>query len=278
MAKPAIHIPKFDSKHSNAELRKKEGEWFWVRIPTAMDSLSRQRMMQTSDGRNAYCVYVHLVSLAAKDIPRGVLADERGPFSLADIALKTSIPQEVVRQAIITLKSVQVGWIDEQEWNGNEITSEAVHSNSNSYSNFNSQKKKETHERFAEFWEQYPRKTAKAEAKRRWGRLGCDGFANDVLAGLARCKASKDWKGREAKYLPYPATWLNAEGWLDEPDSGDGQADSRAKAAAWDSLGDAVHAELLAEVQEADPRVDHRVGMLDTQRAMRKLAKQKGLI
>jgi len=140
----ALYIPKFEKKHSNAELRKKEGEWFWVRIPTAMDSLSRQRLMQTSDGREAYCVYVHLVSLAAKDAPRGVLADERGPFDITDIALKTSIPQEVLLRAIDTLKSVSVGWVNEQEWNGNEIPSEAVHSNSNSYSNSSSEKKKET--------------------------------------------------------------------------------------------------------------------------------------
>lgn len=278
VAKTVINIPKFDNKHSNAELRKKEGEWFWVRIPTAMDSLSRQRMMQTSDGREAYCVYVHLVSLAAKDIPRGVLADERGPFSLSDIALKTSIPQEVVRKAIDTLKSVDVGWIVVREWNGNEIPSEAVHSNSYSYSNSSSEKKKETHKRFAEFWELYPRKAGKAEAKRRWGRMGCDGFADDVLAGLARCKASKDWKGREAKYLPYPATWLNAEGWYDEPDSGDANASSRAKAAAFDALGEQVHAELFAELKATDTTVHHSRGNMDTERALRKLARDKGLL
>lgn len=273
MAEQALYIPKFDTKHANAELRKKGGEWFWVRMPTSMDSLSRKRLMTTAQGREAFTVYVHLVELAAKDQPRGWLADERGPFTLEDISLKTVIPKEVIQGAVQVLCDRSIGWVLRQEWNGNEIPAQAGHSSSNSISNSS---KEEKDARFDEFWDEYPRKVGRAEAKRRWARLDCDSMADQVLIGLRRCKASRDWKGRDAKFLPYPATWLNAEGWSDEPDSGDTTASSRAKAAAWESLGSEKHAELLREVREADPRVDHRPGNTDTERAMRKLAKKKG--
>ena len=279
MADPqALYIPKFDTKHANAELRKKDGEWFWVRIPTTMDALSRQRLMQTSEGRNAYCVYVHLVSLAAKDMPRGVLADERGPFTVDDISLRTAIPKEVIQGAVEVLCDTSIGWVLWREWNGNEIPIQVVHSNSNSNSNSVSNSEKNQDKRFSEFWELYPRKVARADARRRWMRSDLDGIADEVIAGLVRCKASKDWKGREAKYLPYPATWLNAEGWHDEPDSGDASAKTTATKAAWESLGTATHAELFEAVRSADPDTYHSRGTTGTERAMRKLAREKGLI
>jgi hypothetical protein len=161
---------------------------------------------------------------------------------------------------------------------GTKCTTKQEQTLSNSNSNSVSTSEKNQDRRFAEFWELFPRKVARAEARRRWMRADLDGIADEVIAGLARCKASKDWKGREAKFLPYPATWLNAEGWHDEPDSGDAKAKTTAAKAAWDLLGPEVHADLLDAVKDADPGVDHRRGSTDTQRAMRKLARERGLI
>jgi len=58
-----------------------------------------------------------------------------------------------------------------------------------------------------------------------------------------------------------------------------GQADeANAKNAAWEALGAKVHAELLQAIIKADPKTYHMRGNIDTQRAMRKLARERGLL
>ena len=37
-----------------------------------------------------------------------------------------------------------------------------------------------------------------------------------MLAIIERAKKSDDWLKESGKYIPYPATWLNARGWEDE--------------------------------------------------------------
>lgn len=276
--KQALTIPKFLRQHANAELRKKDGPWFWVRIPTAMDSLSRQRLVQTAEGRQAYCVYVHLVSVAAKDPPRGVLADERGPFTYEDLALKTALPEKVIRDAVVMLSDPSVAWVEavgDWESNGVEIPDQAVHSNSDSGSISASPAKRKTAEHFDAFWRVYPKKAGKPNARKKWKDQQLDDIADQVMAGLERCKGSKQWQREGGQYIPHPTTWLNREGWHDELD---GTTTQKATKAAWDAITAETKAELLKAVQDADPSVDHRVGNVDTQRAMRKLAKERGLI
>jgi len=39
---------------------------------------------------------------------------------------------------------------------------------------------------------------------------------NMMLTAIERAKQSEDWIKEKGKYIPYPATWLNAKGWEDE--------------------------------------------------------------
>ena len=83
---------------------------------------------------------------------------------------------------------------------------------------------------FAEFWEQYPKKVAKPAAKKAWRKIKPSNRPlADLMAGLARQKASADWQKDCGQFIPHPATWLNARRWEDElpqpaaqqaPDSG----------------------------------------------------------
>ncbi|MCD8190694.1 MAG: hypothetical protein LUD78_10890, partial [Clostridiales bacterium] len=70
---------------------------------------------------------------------------------------------------------------------------------------------------FEAFWAIYPKKKSKGQAKIAWGKLNPSG---DVIAAimdkLPKLKTSYDWQKEGGKYIPYPATWLNAEGWEDE--------------------------------------------------------------
>ena len=71
---------------------------------------------------------------------------------------------------------------------------------------------------FAQFWLAYPRKKNKGNALKSWN-VKANGNIDQIMAGLERAKLSQDWQKQNGKYIPYPASWLNAEGWLDEPQS-----------------------------------------------------------
>ena len=70
---------------------------------------------------------------------------------------------------------------------------------------------------FDEFWRAYPRKRNKGQAERAWVKISPNAelFAK-IMDGLARAKASFDWRKEDGRFIPYPATWLNAKGWEDE--------------------------------------------------------------
>lgn len=70
-------------------------------------------------------------------------------------------------------------------------------------------------EMFDEFWIAYPRKVAKAVARKAFMRL-------TEQQQLDACKAIDEhclyWKTKETEleFIPHPATWLNQERWEDE--------------------------------------------------------------
>jgi hypothetical protein len=72
-------------------------------------------------------------------------------------------------------------------------------------------------ERFDRFWAAYPRKRSKREAHKAFEQLAPDDeLLGAVLESLERAKKSHDWRKESGRYIPYPATWLRAQGWLDE--------------------------------------------------------------
>lgn len=67
---------------------------------------------------------------------------------------------------------------------------------------------------FADFWDVYPRKTARAAALKAWAKAIKTADAQEILAGALRYSQDPN---REAQFTAYPATWLNAGRWEDEP-------------------------------------------------------------
>lgn len=72
-------------------------------------------------------------------------------------------------------------------------------------------------DKFEEFWRIYPRRIAKANAKKSWDRavekMKLDPEA--ILKGAERYR--RDTAGKEEQYIAHAATWLNQQRWLDEP-------------------------------------------------------------
>jgi hypothetical protein len=74
-----------------------------------------------------------------------------------------------------------------------------------------------TREGFVRFWTAYPRKVAKPEAERAFlkaiAKIGGPDPPDVLVQAIARM--APDWT--DPKFIPHPATWLNREGWNDEP-------------------------------------------------------------
>lgn len=70
--------------------------------------------------------------------------------------------------------------------------------------------------RFTEFWEAYPRRLGKGDARKAWTKqlgLGVDPAV--MIAGALRYAETR--RNEDPEYTPYPSTWLNGERWTDEP-------------------------------------------------------------
>lgn len=69
---------------------------------------------------------------------------------------------------------------------------------------------------FDEFWKAYPRKVGKGAARKAWAKAIKTSPATDITAAATRFAAER--AGKDPKYTPHPASWLNAERWSDEPE------------------------------------------------------------
>jgi hypothetical protein len=75
-------------------------------------------------------------------------------------------------------------------------------------------------ERFDQFWEAYPRKTGKGEAKKLWlKRKPSDELTQKIIQAVNTQKHLEQWVKEKGRFIPHPSTWLNREQWDDGPAS-----------------------------------------------------------
>lgn len=80
-------------------------------------------------------------------------------------------------------------------------------------------------ESFEDFWQEYPKKKAKADALKAWRKIKPDAsLLAKILKGLSVAKASEGWVKDGGRFVPHPATWLNGKRWEDEAVSGEAPA------------------------------------------------------
>ena len=76
--------------------------------------------------------------------------------------------------------------------------------------------KKETDLLFNQFWSAYPRKVGKKTAYKTFIKLGVDDLLLDkMLKAIEAWSKTEQWQ--DAQFIPHASTWLNREGWNDEP-------------------------------------------------------------
>ncbi len=76
----------------------------------------------------------------------------------------------------------------------------------------------EIDEDFDKFWNAYPRKVAKGDARKAWKALKpSEELAFQIIESVKQqAQSLESWQKDNGKFIPYPATWLRAERWNDE--------------------------------------------------------------
>lgn len=78
---------------------------------------------------------------------------------------------------------------------------------------------------FDQFWKAYPRKVKRGAAQKAWSTHRPP--IREVLTALIWQRRQTDWTKDRGQFIPYPASYLNAAQWLDEPPSGGSFAPTR---------------------------------------------------
>lgn len=74
-------------------------------------------------------------------------------------------------------------------------------------------------EGFEEAWEIYPRKVGKGDARRAWLKVRPNAALRArILAAIRRMSRCEQWTKNGGQYIPHFSTFLNREGWEDQPD------------------------------------------------------------
>lgn len=70
---------------------------------------------------------------------------------------------------------------------------------------------------FEIFWRAYPKKRGRGPAEKAWAKIRPDDMLlGTMLAKIDQAKQTSQWMNDRGKFIPHPATWLNAKGWEDE--------------------------------------------------------------
>lgn len=72
--------------------------------------------------------------------------------------------------------------------------------------------------RFDAFWRVYPKKVGKQDAQKAWKKIAPDEELTDTIIRAVETAKQKDSRFREERFIPHPATWLNAGSWENEYD------------------------------------------------------------
>ena len=70
---------------------------------------------------------------------------------------------------------------------------------------------------FEVFWSAYPKRRNRGDAEKAWLKLKpTSETLAKILEAVEVASRSDDWRKDNGQFIPYPASWLNAKGWLDE--------------------------------------------------------------
>lgn len=73
-----------------------------------------------------------------------------------------------------------------------------------------------TDEMFDAFWNAYPKRVGKGQARKAFAAACKIADPNEIVHGALRFSDHVKNEGTQMRYVPHPSTWLNGERWEDE--------------------------------------------------------------
>ena len=141
---------------------------------------------------------------------------------VTDAAPNAAEPEYVVND---TTNAANVANANNKNQNQNQNQSQNQIQNQSQSQNQNQKQSKKTNKekaqerevRFERFWAVYPRKAAKAAARRAFDRINPDEALMEIMTtAIEKWKKTEQWNDNDGQYIPHPATWLNQRRWEDE--------------------------------------------------------------
>lgn len=86
----------------------------WTKFPVSSNSSSYRKLMQTENGRTAYCVFVALIQLIARKKTNGIVPEDYEQ----DLMFMTGMPTVLIAVGMSILRSEAIGWVFERDSNG----------------------------------------------------------------------------------------------------------------------------------------------------------------
>ena len=132
--------------------------------------------------------------------------------------------QRVANQAIATFEKPVEANQANATFASVDQANQAIACNKNKNKNKNKEQEEEKDKEkerletgFDLFWDAYPKKVAKQDARKAFMKLAPDEQILDrMMTALQRQKVSADWTKDGGQFVPHPATWLNGRRWEDE--------------------------------------------------------------
>ena len=137
---------------------------------------------------------------------------------VTDEAPNAAEPEYAVNEAP---NAANVANANNKNQNQNQIQNQSQSQNQNQNQKqskkTNKEKAQEREVRFERFWAVYPRKAAKAAARRAFDRINPDEALMEIMTtAIEKWKKTEQWNDNDGRYIPHPATWLNQRRWEDE--------------------------------------------------------------
>jgi hypothetical protein len=148
--------------------------------------------------------------------------DNRIPWNPAWIAQKINATGKLDLESLVSLGILEVyedasTMLAERKQDASEMLSTRLQDATQSRADTEQSRTSAILDGFDEFWQSYPTKVGKGDARDSWRRKAKDRPPlAELLAALEAQKQSARWQGGT---IPNPATWLNQERWSDDASS-----------------------------------------------------------